>query len=149
MASSTENKDAVRVYGGTACRRGPPTVSSAPRAVDAEGQRPLRGRDGGGGPSGRRRRGALSAARGPVDTMTDETDDEMWLWMNRHEYRALNAADQARVLAALKRHAQKFSHEEFRSAGRIPTPEEVARADRGRRRRAERMSRPPYTDSDT
>lgn len=76
----------------------------------------------------------------------DDSDDELWLWMTRREFRALNADDRARALAALRRHVKAVASEGAVSfSGRAMTADDVAKAERARRWRTERMSRPPYT----
>ena len=71
--------------------------------------------------------------------------------MTRREFRALNDADRARAVTALKRRAQELldSGEPVSFSGRAMTADDVARAERAQRWRSERLSRPPYVDGDT
>ncbi|WP_137875964.1 hypothetical protein [Rhodococcus sp. Q] len=85
--------------------------------------------------------------------MTDNYtgDDELWLWMTRRELRALNDADRQRALAAMNSRIKEAldSDEPFTGSARGTTAEQLAQVKRAQQLRAERMSRPPYTEADS
>lgn len=83
-------------------------------------------------------------------TDIDTEDDELWLWMTRRELQALNDADRQRALAAMKCRMQEAleSDEPFTVSARVMTADQLAQMKRAQQLRAERMSRPPYTEAD-
>lgn len=83
-------------------------------------------------------------------TDNDIDDDELWLWMTPRELRALNDADRQRALAAMTCRIKETrdSDEPFTGSARVMTSEQLAQMKRAQQLRAERMSRPPYTEGD-
>ncbi|WP_137872724.1 hypothetical protein [Rhodococcus sp. Q] len=83
-------------------------------------------------------------------TDNDTEDGELWLWMTRRELRALNDADRRRALAVMTSQMKEAvnADEPFTGSARVMTAEQVAQMKRAQQLRADRMSRPPYTEAD-